>query len=288
MNPPFNDTEGQTESTERASHELQRLDLAAAIQASNARRAREATVCVVGLGYVGLPLAVGFAQAGYHVVGYDVDEEKVQTLRSGVDTTGELSDELVLDGDIAYTSDPVAISRSEYVIISVPTPIRDDEQPNLDFVESAGRTVGAHLTPGTTVILESTVYPGTTREVLVPALEDASGLRCGTEFSIGYSPERATPGDDEHDLGNVVKVVSGGNDAVLEDVAQLYESVVDAGVHRAPSIEVAEASKVVENVQRDLNIALMNELAVACDHLGLETEAVLDAAGTNTSRVAPG
>ena len=241
---------------------------------------REATICVVGLGYVGLPLAVGFAQADYRVIGYDVDESTVERLRAGRDTTGDLGDDAVQNDELSYTTNPGAIANADYVIVAVPTPIDDDDSPDLSYVEAAARTVGSKLTAGTTVVLESTVYPGTTRDVLVPCLEEPSGLTAGEDFFVGYSPERATPGDADHGLEDVVKVVSGQTDAVLEDVAALYESVVDAGIHRAPSIEVAEASKVVENAQRDLNIAFVNELSIALDHMDVDTQAVLEAAGT--------
>ncbi|RKD89134.1 nucleotide sugar dehydrogenase [Halopiger aswanensis] len=241
---------------------------------------KNATICIVGLGYVGLPLAVGFAQSDYRVIGYDVDDETVDRLRAGVDTTGELSAEGIRDDNISYTTSAAEISEADYVIITVPTPVDDDDRPDLTYVEQAGRTVGSRMDPGTTVILESTVYPGTTREVLVPALEEASELTAGEDFFVGYSPERATPGDPDHGLADVVKVVSGQNEKVLEDVATLYESVVDAGVHRAPSIEVAEACKVVENAQRDLNIAFVNELSMVFERLDVDTQAVLEAAGT--------
>ncbi|SFC19541.1 UDP-N-acetyl-D-galactosamine dehydrogenase [Halobiforma haloterrestris] len=247
---------------------------------TTAATTREATICVVGLGYVGLPLAVGFAESNYRVIGYDVDDATVERLRSGVDTTGDLSDAAVRNDAISYTSDASEIAEADYVIVTVPTPIDDDDQPDLSYVESAGRTVGSKMKPGTTVVLESTVYPGSTREVLVPALEDASGLTAGEDFFVGYSPERATPGDPDHGLEDVVKVVGAQNEKVLEDVAGLYESVVDAGVHRAPSIEVAEAAKVVENAQRDLNIAFVNELSMALERMDVDTQAVLEAAGT--------
>ncbi|WP_276257075.1 nucleotide sugar dehydrogenase [Halomontanus rarus] len=243
-------------------------------------RARTATVCVVGLGYVGLPLAVGFSRANYQVLGYDIDEAKVEALRDGVDTTGDVGDDAVRDEDIAYTTDADVIGEADYVVITVPTPIDDTDRPRLDFVESAGRTVGANMAPGTTVVLESTVYPGATRDVLVPALEESSELDAGKDFFVAYSPERATPADDEHTLENVVKVVGAADNAVREHVATLYESVVDAGVYHAPSIEVAEACKVVENAQRDLNIALVNELAMAFDRMDIDTQAVLEAAST--------
>ncbi|WP_394740977.1 nucleotide sugar dehydrogenase [Natronococcus roseus] len=271
MTPPLSDTERRTDGPES--------DRPDGLTQSAEGSLRDATVCVVGLGYVGLPLAVGFAQANYHVVGFDVDDSKVQTLQNGVDTTGDLSDEAILDGDISYTTDSAAVRDADYVLVTVPTPV-EGERPNLAFIESAAETVGTHLTRGTTVILESTVYPGVTREEFAPAIEDASGLEAGEDFYLAYSPERATPGDGEHSLDSVVKVVGGQDDTVLEDVATLYESVVDAGVHRAPSIEVAEACKVIENVQRDVNIALMNELSMALEEMGIDTHDVLEAAGT--------
>lgn len=243
---------------------------------------REATICVVGLGYVGLPLAVGFDQEGYNVVGFDIDDGKVETLRGGTDTTGDLGDDAVTESKITYTNDPEKITRADYVMIAVPTPVDENDQPNLDFVVAAGRTIGEYMSPDTTVILESTVYPGATREVLLPAIEESSGLTCGEDFFVGYSPERATPGDPEHGLRDVVKVVGGMNDDVRDDIAELYSTVIDAGVHKAASMEVAEASKAVENIQRDLNIALVNELAMAFDSMDMDidTRAVLEASGT--------
>ncbi|ELY77352.1 nucleotide sugar dehydrogenase [Natrinema gari] len=251
-----------------------------ALEHSRTQSTNAATICVVGLGYVGLPLAVGFARSNYRVIGYDVDDVTVSRLQEGIDTTGDLSDDAIQDGDISYTTDATDIGAADYVIIAVPTPIDDDDRPDLGYVESAATTVGSKMGPGTTVVLESTVYPGTTRETLVPALEDASGLTAGTDFFVGYSPERATPGDADHGLEDVVKVVSAQTETVLEDVATLYESIVDAGVHRAPSIEVAEACKVVENAQRDLNIAFVNELTMALDTMDIDGRAVLEAAGT--------
>lgn len=241
---------------------------------------QQATVSVVGLGYVGLPLAIGFDRAGFDVIGYDISEEIVADLKAGVDTTNELGDEVIERSDVTFTTDAVALARAEFVLITVPTPVDEDNNPRMELVKSAGEAVGEHLTPGTTVILESTVYPGATREVLVPALERTSELDCGEGFSVGYSPERATPGDDNHGLRDVVKVVSGDTPEVCESVAALYEQVLDVEVHRAPSIEVAEAAKVVENVQRDVNIALMNELSMTFEEMGIDTRAVLDAAGT--------
>ncbi|MDS0282641.1 nucleotide sugar dehydrogenase [Haloarcula onubensis] len=240
----------------------------------------ETTVCVVGLGYVGLPLAVRFDESGYDVIGYDISAETVDRLDEGIDTTGDLGDAAIADGEVTFTTDPATIEAASYVLVTVPTPIDETHDPKLDYVESAAETVGQHMTAETTVILESTVYPGATREVMGPALEAASGLDCGEEFSVGYSPERANPGDEDHGLRNVVKIVSGQTDAVTEDVATLYDHVVDAGVHRAPSMAVAEAAKVVENVQRDVNIGLVNDLAKTFERLDIDTEAVLSAAGT--------
>lgn len=242
--------------------------------------AESTTVCVVGLGYVGIPLSVGFDEAGLDVVGFDIDREKVETLASGVDVTGDQGDGTIAASDVEFTADPAPISRADYVVVTVPTPVDDTKNPNLDYVEAAGRTVGEHLSPGATVVLESTVYPGVTREVLGPAIEAASGLEMGEGFNLGYSPERLSPGEEGRGLTDVVKIVSGDTDRTLAELAALYETVVDAGVYRAPSIETAEAAKVTENVQRDVNIALMNELAIVCDHLDLDTSDVLDAAGT--------
>ncbi|TYL39500.1 nucleotide sugar dehydrogenase [Natronococcus pandeyae] len=279
MTPPLSDTERRTDGPESDHQTDSHSDGEVLLEQSVEERVQDATVCVVGLGYVGLPLAVGFAQADYRVIGFDVDDSKVETLQNGVDTTGDLSDDDILDGDVTYTTDDAAIRDADYVLVTVPTPV-EEERPNLAFIESAAETVGEHVERGTTVVLESTVYPGVTREVFAPAIEDASGLEAGEDFFVGYSPERATPGDGEHSLESVVKVVGGQNEAVREDVATLYESVVDAGIHRASSLEVAEASKVIENVQRDVNIALMNELSMVFEEMDLDTHEVLEAAGT--------
>lgn len=238
------------------------------------------TVCVVGLGYVGLPLAIEFDRAGKSVIGFDVDPAKVSDLASGVDPTGDVTDEGVAASDVLFTTDATHISDADYVIVTVPTPVDSMENPDLSFVESAAETVGAHISPETTVVLESTVYPGATESVLVPALEAESGYTVGDDIFVGYSPERASPGDTGRGVRNVVKVVGANSEAVREKLADLYGSIVDAGIHRAPDIETAEASKVIENVQRDMNIALVNELAIACDHMGLTTKDVLEAAGT--------
>lgn len=240
----------------------------------------DASICLVGLGYVGLPLAVAFDDAGFDVIGYDVDDNRVNTLDDAIDPTATVGDDSIAESEVSFTTNPGAIERADYVIIAVPTPVTDSYDPDLTFVRSAGRTVGRHITPDTTVVLESTVYPGATEDVLAPALEEASGYICGQQFDVGYSPERATAGDDEHDLKKVVKVVAAQTEEVREELAILYSHVVDAGVYHAPDIQTAEAAKVVENVQRDVNIALVNELAIAFDHMDLDTDAVLDAAST--------
>ena len=238
------------------------------------------TICIVGLGYVGLPLAVAFDRSGAQVVGYDVDDEKVDQLEADVDPTGCLGDGDVADSEVTFTTDPSRGGDAEYVIITVPTPVDDLQNPDMAFVESAARTVGTHLQPGTTVVLESTVFPGATAQVLIPALEEASGLTEGDGFHVAYSPERVAPGVAGRSVSEVVKLVGAQSQTVGEDVVRLYERIVDAGVTLAPDVETAEAAKVIENVQRDLNIALVNELAIACDHMDLDTEAVLEAAGT--------
>ena len=237
-------------------------------------------ICLVGLGYVGLPLAVEFDHAGQRVLGYDIDEERIERLRRGIDVTDEVGDAAIAESDVQFTADPAAIADAEYVFITVPTPVDEFQNPDFRFVEQAGQTIGEHLTQDTTVILESTVYPGATRDVLVPALEAASDLTADDEFHVAYSPERTSPGDDEHGIREVVKVVGADDPEVREEVAALYESVVGAGVHRVSSIEAAEAAKCIENVQRDINIALVNELSIVFHQMGLDTHEVLDAART--------
>lgn len=239
-----------------------------------------ATVCVVGLGYVGIPLSLGFDEEGLDVVGFDIDPDKVERLDDGVDVTGDHGDEAVAASDIEFTANEAHISQADYVIITVPTPVDDTKNPNLDFVKAAGRTVGEYLSEGATVVLESTVYPGVTRDVLGPEIAAASGLEMTEEFNLGYSPERLSPGDEGRGLRDVMKIVSGDTEETLDELAALYGMVVDAGIYRAPTIETAEAAKVTENVQRDVNIALVNELAIICDHIGIDSDEVLDAAGT--------
>src|SRR5437773_9546079 len=241
---------------------------------------RLAPVAVVGLGYVGLPLAVEF---GKHrpTVGYELSRKKIENLERRTDTTGEVSaTELERARFLRVTLDPVTLEQADFVIVAVPTPINAARQPDLGPLESASVTVGRHLKAGATVIYESTVYPGATEEVCVPILEKQSGMRWRQDFHVGYSPERINPGDREHSLARIVKVVSGDESETLEKVADLYASVVSAGVHRVSSIRVAEAAKVIENTQRDLNIAFVNELAIIFDKLGLDTAEVMTAAGT--------
>ncbi len=237
-------------------------------------------VGIVGLGYVGLPLAVAFGAAG-PAIGYDRDERKVARLKAGKDATGELStQELAAARQLQMTSDPAALREADFVIIAVPTPVDASNRPDLTLLLSACEVAGKHLKRGATVVIESTVYPGCTEEDCVPVLERASGQRWREGFHVGYSPERINPGDKEHSLSRIVKVVSGDDADTLEKVASLYASVVKAGVHRAPSIKVAEAAKVIENTQRDLNIALMNELAIIFHRMEIDTGEVLRAAGT--------
>ncbi|ELZ10969.1 nucleotide sugar dehydrogenase [Halovivax asiaticus JCM 14624] len=237
-------------------------------------------ICLVGLGYVGLPLAIEFDHAGQQVHGYDIDEARIRQLDRDVDVTGEVGDAAIAESNVQFTADPAAIAEVEYVFITVPTPVDAFQNPDFRYVERAGHTIGEWMTPGTTVVLESTVYPGATRDVLVPALESSSELTAGEGFHVAYSPERASPGDDDHGLRDVVKVVGADEPEVRDDVATLYESVVGAGVHRVGSIEAAEATKCIENVQRDINIALVNELSIVFHQMGLDTQEVLDAART--------
>ena len=242
-------------------------------------REGRSTVAVVGLGYVGLPLAVAFARH-FKVIGFDVNEARVESLRAGTDRTGEIDAHVLGASTVRFTSDPASLKEAQVIIVAVPTPIDAHRNPDLSPVEKASRTVGRHLAGGSVVVYESTVYPGVTEEVCVPLLEAESGLRCGADFSVGYSPERINPGDRVHTLETVTKIVSGSDGPTLDLLAALYGTVVRAGVHRAPSIKVAEAAKVIENTQRDLNIALMNELSVIFDRIGIDTLDVLEAAGT--------
>ncbi len=240
---------------------------------------RRSKLAVVGLGYVGLPLAAAFGRV-CEVIGFDISTKKVGELEQGFDATGELSREELAATRIDFTAEPFHLAEAGFIIVTVPTPIDAAKRPDLRPVEAASRSIGRHLAKGSIVVYESTVYPGVTEEICVPILEGESGLKCGVDFTVGYSPERINPGDKVHTVDRIVKVVSGQDTATLETVAAVYELVVTAGVHRAGSIKVAEAAKVIENTQRDLNIALMNELALIFGRLGIPTREVLAAAGT--------
>lgn len=237
-------------------------------------------ISVIGLGYVGLPVAAAFAANGDTVIAYDINAARVEELKNGQDRTGEIDVTALKSPFLNFTNDPGELGRADFHIVTVPTPITPNRQPDLRPLISASQTVGKHLKKGDIVVYESTVYPGATEEKCVPILERESGLTFGKDFTVGYSPERINPGDTEHRLDTIVKVVSGSDPETLDIVADVYRSVVDAGVHIAPSIKVAEAAKVIENTQRDLNIALMNELSLIFDLVGIRTKDVLDAAGT--------
>jgi UDP-N-acetyl-D-galactosamine dehydrogenase len=238
------------------------------------------TVAVLGLGYVGLPVAVAFGKRR-PTIGYDLSKRRVENLKHLVDTTGEVTTaELIAARQWRPTADASELRHADFIIVAVPTPINAARQPDLSPLESASEAVGRHMKQGATVIYESTVYPGCTEEICVPLLEKHSGMRWRQDFHVGYSPERINPGDKEHCFSKIKKIVSGDDAETLEKVAALYGSVVEAGVYRAPSIRVAEAAKVIENTQRDLNIALVNELSIIFQKLGLDTREVLEAAGT--------
>ncbi len=238
------------------------------------------TIAIIGLGYVGLPLAVEFGKR-FDTIGYDLSEAKIRHYRNHCDPTGEVSaEDLRAATKLTVTSDAEEIRRADFIVIAVPTPVDDAHQPDFAPLVSASETAARHMRKGATVIYESTVYPGATEEICIPVLERESGLTWRQDFHVGYSPERVNPGDKVHTVKTVVKVVAGDDADTLERVAGLYEAIVSAGVHRATSIKVAEAAKVIENTQRDLNIALMNELAIIFDRIGIDTLEVLEAAGT--------
>ena len=239
----------------------------------------EEKISLVGLGYVGMPIAVAFARR-VKVIGFDLNEEKIRLYQSGVDPTREVGDEAIKETAVEFTADPTRLKEAKFHIVAVPTPVNDDHTPDLTPVEGASRLLGQNLTKGSIVVFESTVYPGVTEEICVPILEKESGLTCGVDFKIGYSPERINPGDKVHRLETITKIVSGMDEETLDEVALVYELVVEAGVHRAESIKVAEAAKVIENSQRDINIAFMNELSIIFNKMGIDTKAVLEAAGT--------
>lgn len=241
--------------------------------------AGEEKISLVGLGYVGMPIAVAFAKKA-KVIGYDLNEKKIALYQKGIDPTCEVGDEAIKATTVEFTADETKLKEARFHIVAVPTPVYEDHTPDLSPVEGASRILGRNLTKGSVVVYESTVYPGVTEDVCVPILEAESGLKCGVDFKVGYSPERINPGDKVHRLETIVKIVSGMDEETLDTVARVYELVVDAGVHRAPTIKVAEAAKVIENSQRDINIAFMNELSIIFNKLGIDTKSVLEAAGT--------
>ncbi len=245
---------------------------------------------MIGLGYVGLPVAAAFARAGEPVIGFDIDDQRIAELKGGHDRTREVESSDLTHPTLELTTDPVALRRADFFIVTVPTPIDEACKPDLGAMLAASRTVGAALKSGDIVVYESTVYPGAVEEDCVPVLQSASGLTAGTDFTVGYSPERINPGDREHRFETITKVVAAQDARTLDIVADVYGSVVKAGIHRAPSIKVAEAAKVIENTQRDLNIAFMNELSGIFETLGIDTGDVLAAAGTkwNFQRYTPG
>lgn len=234
---------------------------------------------LVGLGYVGMPIAVAFARK-INVVGFDLNEAKINLYKNGIDPTNEVGNEVIATTKVDFTADPSRLKEAKFHIVAVPTPVNDDHTPDLTPVEGASRILGQNLTKGSIIVYESTVYPGVTEDICVPILEKESGLKCGVDFKVGYSPERINPGDKVHRLETITKIVSGMDEETLDTVAKVYELVVDAGVYRADSIKVAEAAKVIENSQRDINIAFMNELSIIFNKMGIDTKSVLEAAGT--------
>lgn len=239
----------------------------------------EEKLSLVGLGYVGMPIAVAFAKK-IKVVGFDLNEKKIELYKSGVDPTNEVGNDVIAHTAVEFTADPLKLREAKFHIVAVPTPVHDDHTPDLTPVEGASRILGQNLTKGSVVVFESTVYPGVTEDVCVPILEKESGLTCGVDFKVGYSPERINPGDKVHRLETIVKIVSGMDEEALDTIARVYELVVEAGVYRADCIKVAEAAKVIENSQRDINIAFMNELSIIFNKMGIDTKSVLEAAGT--------
>ena len=250
---------------------------------------RNEKISLVGLGYVGLPIAVAFAKK-VDVIGFDLNKEKIELYRRGSDPTKEVGDEAIQNTTVEFTNDEKKLREAKFHIVAVPTPVNPDHTPDLQPVESASCIVGRNLIKGSIVVFESTVYPGVTEEICVPILEKESGLKCGIDFKVGYSPERINPGDKIHRLETIVKIVSGMDAESLDTIAKVYELVVEAGVYRAESIKVAEAAKVIENSQRDINIAFMNELSIIFHKMGIDTKSVLRAAGTkwNFLNFAPG
>ena len=239
----------------------------------------ETKLSLVGLGYVGMPIAVAFARK-LDVIGFDLNEQKIQLYKQGIDPTREVGDEVIAATKVDFTADETKLRQARFHIVAVPTPVNNDHTPDLKPIESASTILGRNLLQGSVVVYESTVYPGVTEEVCVPILERESGLKCGVDFKVGYSPERINPGDKVHRLETIRKIVAGMDAETLDTVAKVYELVVEAGVYRAETIKVAEAAKVIENSQRDINIAFMNELSIIFNMMGIDTKSVLAAAGT--------
>lgn len=240
---------------------------------------KDKAISVIGLGYVGLPLALALAKK-YRVIGFDINKERVELMKKGVDPSKELEADEFNDSDILFSADPEDLKNAHFHIVAVPTPVDDAKVPNLKPVLSASKTVGNALKKGDYVVFESTVYPGCTEEDCLPVLEELSGLKLGQDFKLGYSPERINPGDKVHTITKILKIVSGNDDEAVEEIAKVYSSVIEPGVYKAATIKVAEAAKIIENTQRDINIGLMNELSMIFDKMGIDTKAVLEAAGT--------
>ncbi len=239
----------------------------------------EEKISLVGLGYVGMPIAVAFAKK-VSVIGFDTNKNKIELYKQGIDPTNEVGDETIKNTTVEFTCDETKLREAKFHIVAVPTPVNQDKTPELAPIIGASEVVGRNLTKGSIVVYESTVYPGVTEDICIPILEKESGLKCGIDFKIGYSPERINPGDKVHRLENIKKIVSGMDEESLDEIAKVYELVIEVGVHRASSIKVAEAAKVVENSQRDINIAFMNELAMVFDRMGIDTNEVVDAMNT--------
>ena len=240
---------------------------------------RQESISLIGLGYVGMPIAVSFSKK-VNVIGYDYNKEKIETYKSGIDPTNEVGNETIAACTVEFTSDAVRLRDAKFHIVAVPTPVNPDHTPDLTPLIGSSTTLGKNLNRGSIVVYESTVYPGVTEDICVPILERESGLKCGVDFKVGYSPERINPGDKVHRLETIIKIVSGMDEESLDIIAKVYEIVVEAGVYRAESIKVAEAAKVIENSQRDINIAFMNELSIIFNKMGIDTKSVLEAAGT--------
>ena len=250
---------------------------------------KKKTIAVVGLGYVGLPIALEFGKF-FRVIGFDISHERVEMMKHGQDPSRELPDEVFQGKDITFTAEPSDLSAAHFFVVAVPTPVDDHKVPSLKYLESASTIIGKVLKPGDYVVYESTVYPGCTEEDCLPILEKESGLQLGRDIKLGYSPERINPGDKERTVDKILKIVSGSDREALREIAQIYGQVITAGIYKASSIKVAEAAKVIENTQRDLNISFMNELSIIFDRMGIDTQEVLDAAGTkwNFLRFSPG